>query len=63
MRPLNKLVAGFVVATADMLPLSASAITAPVLADAHTNSALPANNFGNLPTHRRFRPNRCGGFS
>ena len=50
MNPLNKLILGITLATVGLLPLSASAVTAPVLADSHTNSALPANNFGSLPT-------------
>jgi len=50
MHPIKKLIAGLSLTAAILLPLSASAVTAPALADAHTNSALPANNFGNLPT-------------
>ena len=50
MHPIKKLIAGLTLATAGLLPLSAGAVTAPSMADAHTNSALPASNFGNLPT-------------
>ena len=50
MHPIKKLIAGLTLATAGLLPLSAGAVTAPSMADAHTNSALPTNNFGNLPT-------------
>ena len=50
MNPLKKLIASLTLAAVGLLPLSASAVTATALADAHTNSALPSNNFGNLPT-------------
>ena len=50
MNPIKKLIAGLTLATAGLLPLSAGAVTAPSMADAHLNSALPASNFGNLPT-------------
>ena len=50
MHPLKKILTGLAFATAGLLPLSAGAVTAPALADAHTNSALPTSNFGNLPT-------------
>ena len=44
MHPLKKIVTGLAFATAGLLPLSAGAVTAPSMADAHTNSALPANS-------------------
>ena len=50
MHSIKTLIAGLSLTAAGLLPLSAGAVTAPALADAHTNSALPANNFGNLPT-------------
>ena len=50
MHPIKKIIAGLTLTAAGLLPISASAVTAPANADAHTNSALPANNFGNLPT-------------
>ena len=50
MNTIKKLIVGLSLTAAGLLPLSAGAVTAPALADAHTNSALPANNFGNLPT-------------
>ena len=51
MHPIKKILTGLTFATAGLLPLSASAVTAPSMADAHTNSALPTSNFGNC--HRR----------
>ena len=53
MHPIKKLIAGLSLTAAGLLPLSAGAVTAPSMADAHTNSALPANNFGNLPALKR----------
>lgn len=50
MHPIKKLIAGLSLTAAGLLPLSAGAVTAPTIADAHTNSALPASNFDNLPT-------------
>ena len=50
MHPVKKILTGLAFATAGLLPLSAGAVTAPSMADAHTNSALPTSNFGNLPT-------------
>jgi len=50
MHPIKKLVAALGLAAAAMLPFNANAITAPSVADAHLNSALPTSNFGSLPT-------------
>ena len=37
MHPLKKILTGLALATAGLLPLSAGAVTAPSMADAHTN--------------------------
>ena len=50
MHSIKKLIAGLSLTAAGVLPINASAVIAPSMADAHTNSALPANNFGSLPT-------------
>jgi len=46
MHPIKKLITGLSFAAAGLLPFSASAVTAPSMADAHFNRALLTLNVG-----------------